>query len=72
MESAIVHMLVSWMYRCLFSQTETSLRELLRGGGSDEVIASAWRAALWAKPAGGDIMAEGFRQPDRPMSAIGG
>ncbi|NUT54225.1 MAG: GTP 3',8-cyclase MoaA, partial [Saccharothrix sp.] len=57
---------------CLFSQSETDLRALLRGGASDEDIARAWRGNSWAKAAGHGINSTGFSQPDRPMSAIGG
>ncbi|GFG53760.1 GTP 3',8-cyclase MoaA [Mycolicibacterium agri] len=57
---------------CLFSQREKDLRGLLRGGADDDVIEAAWRAAMWAKPAGHGINDPGFVQPDRPMSAIGG
>ncbi len=57
---------------CLFSGEETDLRGLLRGGAGDDVIEAAWRAAMWAKPAGHGINDPGFLQPDRPMSAIGG
>lgn len=57
---------------CLFSTEETDLKRLLRSGGSDDAIESAWRAAMWAKPAGHGINEPGFVQPDRPMSAIGG
>jgi cyclic pyranopterin phosphate synthase len=57
---------------CLFSQEETDLRGLLRGGGSDDEIADRWRAAMWGKRAGHGIDDPGFLQPTRPMSAIGG
>ena len=57
---------------CLFSQTETSLRDLLRQGRSDNEIAEAWAAAMWLKPAGHGIDDPSFVQPHRPMSAIGG
>ncbi len=57
---------------CLFSSEETDLRGLLRGGADDDAIEAAWRAAMWAKPAGHGINEPGFTQPDRPMSAIGG
>ncbi|WP_052168682.1 GTP 3',8-cyclase MoaA [Actinoalloteichus spitiensis] len=57
---------------CLFSQEETDLRALVRAGADDERIAAAWRDTMWAKPAGHGIDDEGFVQPDRPMSAIGG
>ncbi|MPV38472.1 GTP 3',8-cyclase MoaA [Georgenia subflava] len=57
---------------CLFSRTETDLRALLRGGASDAEIADVWRVAMWGKKAGHGIDDEGFLQPQRPMSAIGG
>ena len=67
---------------CLFSHTETDLRAMLRSGADDAEIADAWRATMWAKPAGhgiddeagdaGGIASAGFVQPARPMSAIGG
>jgi cyclic pyranopterin phosphate synthase len=57
---------------CLFSTEETDLRGLLRGGADDDAIEAAWRAAMWAKPAGHGINDPDFVQPDRPMSAIGG
>jgi GTP 3',8-cyclase len=57
---------------CLFSQQETDLRGLLRGGAGDEEIAVAWRTAMWGKLAGHGIDDPSFLQPARPMSAIGG
>jgi GTP 3',8-cyclase len=57
---------------CLFSQDETDLRGLLRGGSSDDELAQAWRAAMWGKRAGHGIDDPSFLQPARPMSAIGG
>jgi len=57
---------------CLFARTETDLRALLRGGADDAEIAQVWRQAMWGKLAGHGIDQPGFRQPDRPMSAIGG
>ncbi|MBN6754122.1 GTP 3',8-cyclase MoaA [Kocuria palustris] len=71
---------------CLFSHEEFGLRDLLRGQTeqgalpqerADELIAERWRAAMWVKPAAhgmdrtglGD---DGFVQPVRSMSAIGG
>jgi cyclic pyranopterin phosphate synthase len=57
---------------CLFSNEETDLRALLRGGASDEDIADTWRDVMWGKLAGHKIDADGFVQPLRPMSAIGG
>lgn len=57
---------------CLFADGETDLRALLRGGGGDAEIAQLWQNTMWAKKAGHGIGAVGFRQPARPMSAIGG
>jgi len=57
---------------CLFAHQETDLRGALRAGRSDAEIGELIRSAVQAKPAGHGITAPGFRQPDRPMSAIGG
>ncbi|MDO5719662.1 MAG: GTP 3',8-cyclase MoaA [Actinomycetaceae bacterium] len=57
---------------CLFSQTETPLRALMRNGGSDDDIAEAWRRAMFFKPAGHGIDDPQFLQPNRTMSQIGG
>jgi cyclic pyranopterin phosphate synthase len=57
---------------CLFSQTETDLRGVMRGGGSDEELAKLWRQAMWGKLPGHGIDDPSFLQPVRPMSAIGG
>ncbi|HZI98917.1 MAG TPA: GTP 3',8-cyclase MoaA [Actinomycetales bacterium] len=57
---------------CLFAQSETDLRDLMRGGASDAELAVAWRGAMWVKRAGHGIDDERFLQPTRPMSAIGG
>ncbi|QUF01499.1 GTP 3',8-cyclase MoaA [Actinosynnema pretiosum subsp. pretiosum] len=57
---------------CLFSGAETDLRALLRSGASDEEVAERWRGNAWAKAEGHGIDGDGFAQPDRPMSAIGG
>ncbi len=57
---------------CLFSVEETDLRGLLRGGADDSAVETAWRAAMWGKPAGHGINDPDFVQPARPMSAIGG
>lgn len=57
---------------CLFATTETDLRGLLRSGADDDVVASAWQAAMWGKKPGHGINDPSFLQPDRPMSAIGG
>ncbi|WP_345578711.1 GTP 3',8-cyclase MoaA [Tessaracoccus lubricantis] len=57
---------------CLFSRTETDLRAILRGGGSDEDLVAAWTGAHRAKPRAHGIDDVDFVQPDRTMSAIGG
>jgi cyclic pyranopterin phosphate synthase len=57
---------------CLFSREETDLRRLMRTGADDDAVEAAWRAAMWAKPAGHGINDPAFVQPARPMSAIGG
>lgn len=59
---------------CLFASAdqEVDLRTLLREEASDDEIAEAWAAAMWAKKPGHGIDDPGFLQPDRPMSAIGG
>jgi cyclic pyranopterin phosphate synthase len=57
---------------CLFSHVETDLRGPLRVGATDAEIARLWQAVMWRKEAGHGITTDGFRQPERPMSAIGG
>ena len=57
---------------CLFSRDEFDLRPVLRSTDDDDAVASFIRDAVWTKQAGHGIGADGFRQPDRTMSAIGG
>ncbi|HET9198388.1 MAG TPA: GTP 3',8-cyclase MoaA [Solirubrobacterales bacterium] len=57
---------------CLFSLTETSLRDPLRAGASDAELAALIRAAVWRKELKHRVDEPGFRQPARTMSAIGG
>ncbi len=57
---------------CLFSHTETDLRAILRSGGSDDDLVAAWAGAHAAKARAHGIDDEGFVQPERTMSAIGG
>ncbi|MDQ1620327.1 MAG: 3,8-cyclase [Actinomycetota bacterium] len=57
---------------CLFAREETDLRAALRSGCDDARIADMLKATLLAKRAGHGIDDEGFLQPTRPMSAIGG
>lgn len=58
---------------CLFAREESDLRGALRAGAGDEEIAERWRTAMWGKKAGSGLDdPASFRQPPRPMSAIGG
>ncbi|WP_031510517.1 GTP 3',8-cyclase MoaA [Streptomyces megasporus] len=57
---------------CLFAREESDLRGALRSGAGDERIAELWKTAMWGKKAGSGLDDPSFRQPDRPMSAIGG
>ena len=57
---------------CLFAARETDLRGPLRAGAGDETIAGLIRGEMWRKLPGHGIGTEGFHQPDRPMSSIGG
>ncbi len=57
---------------CLFSSTESDLREPLRSGASDDEVAAILHRCLAGKLAGHGINEPGFLQPPRPMSAIGG
>ncbi|WP_425471463.1 GTP 3',8-cyclase MoaA [Tessaracoccus massiliensis] len=57
---------------CLFSRTETDLRAILRGGGTDDDVVAAWTGAHRAKPRAHGIDDDDFVQPERTMSAIGG
>lgn len=57
---------------CLFSVRETDLRAILRGGGSDDQLASAMEAEVARKWAGHRIGQVNFIRPARSMSQIGG
>jgi cyclic pyranopterin phosphate synthase len=57
---------------CLFSDAEHPVRDLLRGGGSDEELALMLRRAVWRKLPGHGINEPGFLRPRRSMSMIGG
>ncbi len=57
---------------CLFSDAEHPVRELLRGGASDEEVAMLLRRAVWGKLPGHGINEPGFLRPRRSMSMIGG
>jgi cyclic pyranopterin phosphate synthase len=57
---------------CLFATEESDLRAALRGGADDAELARRFVASIAGKKAGHGIDGPDFRQPDRPMSAIGG
>jgi GTP 3',8-cyclase len=57
---------------CLFSLTETDLREPLRSGASDAEIEQIVRDAVWRKELKHHVNEPGFVQPARTMSRIGG
>ncbi len=57
---------------CLFAIEETDLRDLLRGGASDEEIAATVRETVRQKWIGHEINSAKFVAPPRPMYAIGG
>ena len=57
---------------CLFATTESDLRTAMRAGVDDDELARRFIASIAGKKAGHGIDGPDFRQPDRPMSAIGG
>ena len=57
---------------CLFSLDETDLRGLMRGGGTDDELASAIAGAVAGKWEGHRIGQVSFKRPRRSMSQIGG
>ena len=57
---------------CLFALDETDLRAIVRGGGSDDDLEAAVRAAVAGKWAGHQIGNVTFVRPPRSMSQIGG
>ena len=57
---------------CLFSLNETDLRGPLRAGASDAELERVIRDAVWRKELKHRVGDEGFVQPARSMSAIGG
>ena len=60
------------MRTCLFSTHETDLKELIRGGASDEDIIKTIRGAVLNKEPGHKINLDDFERPHRAMHAIGG
>ncbi|HEY4867608.1 MAG TPA: GTP 3',8-cyclase MoaA [Candidatus Dormibacteraeota bacterium] len=57
---------------CLFSLSETPLRDLMRGGASDDHLCRVIEKAVWLKEEGHLINQEGFVRPSKSMSQIGG
>ena len=57
---------------CLFSMTETDLREPLRSGATDDELEEIIRDAVWRKELKHHVNDPGFVQPARTMSRIGG
>ncbi len=57
---------------CLFSTTEFDLREMLRGGATDDALAIEIKRAVGTKWAGHAIGNVTFVRPKRSMSQIGG
>ncbi len=57
---------------CLFETREFDLRAILRGGGSDDDVASEIERAVGSKWAGHAIGRVNFIRPNRSMSQIGG
>src|SRR6201999_3944262 len=57
---------------CLFSLNETDLRTPLRERASDDELEQIIRDAVWRKELKHHVGEEGFIQPVRSMSAIGG
>jgi cyclic pyranopterin phosphate synthase len=57
---------------CLFSLSETPLRDLLRSGASDDHLSRVIESAVWRKEEGHLINQPGFVRPLKSMSQIGG
>ena len=57
---------------CLFSDNETTIRDLMRAGANDDEIALMIRRSVWGKLPGHGINDPGFLRPVRSMSMIGG
>jgi cyclic pyranopterin phosphate synthase len=57
---------------CLFSLNETDLREPLRSGADDDEIVQIIRDAVFKKELKHHVNDDGYIQPQRPMSSIGG
>ncbi len=60
------------LHTCLAYDDATSLRELLRGGATDEAVAAAIRRAVGVKRDGHDFQLSGAGAPRKHMISIGG
>ncbi|TWT50301.1 Cyclic pyranopterin monophosphate synthase [Rubripirellula amarantea] len=60
------------MRNCLFASEETPLRELMRSGAHDQVLADQIASCVAAKKAAHGIDDASFSPPIRPMYSIGG
>ncbi|GAA4453045.1 GTP 3',8-cyclase MoaA [Novipirellula rosea] len=57
---------------CLFASDEAPIRDLLRGGASDEQLIQVVRDCVWQKKPSHGIDGDGFSPPPRAMYSIGG
>lgn len=57
---------------CLFSHSETDIRELLRGNAGEEALIDRVMECISVKKEGHEINSADFLQPERPMYSIGG
>ncbi len=57
---------------CLFAEDEVSFKQRLREGINDDQLVEMFRLSVAAKAAAHGINDSTFRQPNRPMYAIGG
>ena len=58
------------IYSCLFSVDSVDLHTPMRAGASDDELAELWKDAMWAKPAGHQLLAP--VPQSYSMSKIGG
>jgi cyclic pyranopterin phosphate synthase len=63
---------VGELHACLGYDDATSLRDIIRGGGSDDDVRDAIRAAVGVKRAGHEFQSTGAGGPSKHMIAIGG
>jgi cyclic pyranopterin phosphate synthase len=60
------------LHACLGYDDATSLRDIIRGGGSDDDVRTAIRTAVGVKRAGHEFQSTGAGGPSKHMIAIGG